>query len=120
MLRACWDLLVRGGYVAGYSIHAEAGGARAVELGPGEVCSEADLSELHLAAGFGDVLEYDTTDDFAHTCRAVVEAARRLRDRSGAVREATFLAEELARKSAMLQGIEEGRLRRSLVVAHKP
>lgn len=113
MLRACRHLLQPGGRLAGYSIWAPDGEARAVELGPSEVLADTTPVDLHRRAGFAEVTEYDVTAEFRVTCEALLAAGRSLSATTTEERLLPALAEEVDRKESDLQGIVEGLLRRS-------
>jgi len=65
------------------------------------------------------VVKEDVTDAFRATCAALVAARRDLEDELRADEGDDFYEEERRKKNAMLQGIDEGILCRSLVVANK-
>ena len=124
MLRECNRVLKSGGCIAGYVIHTptgltEAQANRAADLGPSEVTASTSPEVLTQAAGLTVVVKEDVTDVFRATCAALVAARRDLEDELRAEEGEDFYEEERRKKNAMLQGIDEGILCRSLVVANK-
>ena len=124
MLRECNRVLKPGGCIAGYVIHiptglTEAQGRRAADLGPSDVTASTSPEVLTQAAGLTVVVKEDVTDAFRATCAALVAARRDLEDELRADEGDDFYEEERRKKNAMLQGIDEGILCRSLVVANK-
>ena len=124
MLRECDRVLKPEGRIAGYVIHVpsgmtEAQERRATELGPSEVVAPSSFEALTQAAGLTLLLTEVVTEAFRSTCAALA-AARRSRENELRIDEGDdFYEEERRKKDAMLQGIDEGILRRSLVVASK-
>lgn len=111
--------------MAGYVIHtpgelSEAQLQRAADLGPTDVTADGSPANLTEQGGLSVVAQDDVTDGFRATCEALRHARRRLEDELRADEGNDFYDEELARKDAMLRGIDEGLLRRSLIVARKP
>ena len=124
MLRECNRVLKSGGCIAGYLIHiptglTEAQERRAADLGPSDVTASTSPEVLTQAAGLTVVVKEDVTDAFRATCAALVAARRDLEDELRADEGDDFYEEERRQKNAMLQGIDEGILCRSLVVANK-
>ena len=124
VLRECNRVLKLGGNVAGYVIYVPAGltGAqerRAADLGPPDVTALASPEVLAQAAGLTIVAKEDVTDAFRSTCAAFAAARRDLEAELRADEGDDFYEEERRKKSAMLLGIDEGLLCRSLVVANK-
>ena len=124
MLRECNRVLKPGGRIAGYVIHiptglTEAQERRAADLGPSDVTASTSPEVLTQAAGLTVVVKEDVTDAFRATCAALVAARRDLEDELRADEGDDFYEEERRKKNAMLQGIDEGILCRSLVVANK-
>jgi hypothetical protein len=123
-MRECRRILKPGGRVAGYLIHTPPGLAdrayeRASELGPAEAVTPEPLTELVAAAGLNLVALQDVTNDFRQTCRAILDARR---DHETALRaeEGDEVFEDgQAQKDAVLAGIDEGLLLRSLLVAER-
>jgi len=69
--------------------------------------------------GFRVIVDEEVTEDFQTTCEAILRARRELEEElRGAERDDVF-EEELEKKALTLQGISEGLLRRSLLVASK-
>lgn len=110
--------------MVGYLIHTPAGMTpqryeRAVELGPAEVVTPEPLVRLVEAAGLRLLAQVDVTPVFRQTCEAILEARRaheaELRDEEGD----QLFEEGQERKSDMRAGIDEGVLRRSLLVAER-
>lgn len=93
---------------------------RASELGPSEVHSDAPLEDLMREAGFRVLVDMDVTAQFGATSAAILRAMRELesdwRDEEG---DALF-EEEYEGKTQTLEGISEGLLYRSLIVASRP
>jgi hypothetical protein len=91
----------------------------AVELGPSRVLAEASLVDLVAVAGF----EVKRCDDVTEEFRATVAAMRRtLLTGEAELREAEGDAayeEESGKKARMLEGIDSGLLRRTLVLAER-
>ena len=124
MLRECDRVLKPAGCIAGYVIHiptglTEAQERRAADLGPSDVTASTSPEVLTQAAGLTVVVKEDVTDAFRATCAALVAARRDLEDELRADEGDDFYEEEQRKKNAMLQGIDEGVLCRSLVVAKK-
>ncbi len=122
MLRECARVLVPGGRIALLSIHvspdlSEEDQRRAVELGPTMGASSEPLPDLLKSAGFVEVVEIDRTEAFAQTCETILrirdELDARLRSEEG---DEAFEV-ELTKKRNMLEGIQAGLLRRSLLTA---
>ena len=115
-------MLKPSGRVAGYVIHTAAGLTpaqlrHAAALGPSEVTASASPAALARSAGLRIAVDEDVTDAFRGTCAALLAARcdleNELRDDEGD----EFYEEERRKKDAMLRGIDEGLLRRSLIVA---
>ena len=124
MLRECNRVLKSGGCIAGYVIHIPTGltdaqERRAADLGPSDVTASTSPEVLTQAAGLTVVVKEDVTDAFRATCAALVAARRDLEDELRADEGDDFYEEERRKKNAMLKGIDEGILCRSLVVANK-
>ena len=124
MLRECDRVLKPAGCIAGYVIHiptglTEAQERRAADLGPSDVTASTSPEVLTQAAGLTVVVKEDATDVFRATCAALVADRRDLEDELRADEGDDFYEEEQRKKNAMLQGIDEGILCRSLVVANK-
>ena len=124
MLRECDRVLKPEGRIAGYVIHVpsgmtEAQERRATELGPSEVVAPSSFEALTQTAGLTLLLTEDVTEAFRSTCAALGAARRSLENELRIDEGDDFYEEERRKKDAMLQGIDEGILRRSLVVASK-
>ena len=124
MLRECHRVVKEGGCLAGFVIHTPAGLSaaaqrRASKLGPDAVVAAASPEDLTWEAGFLNVVRTDVTHQFRATVEAMLRAARRweaeLRAEQG---EEEYVA-GCERGKAMLIGIREGLLLRSLVTAIK-
>ena len=122
MLRECHRVVKEGGCLAGFVIHTPAGLSaaaerRASELGPDAVVAAALPEDLTLEAGFLNVVRTDVTHQFKATVEAMLRAAKRweaeLRAEQG---EEEYVA-GCERGKAMLIGIREGLLLRSLVAS---
>ena len=124
MLRECERVLRRGRRLAGYVIHIAPGvtkaqAGRAAELGPSEVTATASFETLTQSAGLTVVFSKDVTAAFHATCAALANARSTLEDELRLEEGDVFFEEERRKKHAMLQGLHEGILRRSFVVAKK-
>lgn len=122
MLRECHRVLENGGRIAGYVIHTPTGlgpaeERRAAELGPSEVTASDSPEQLTDAAGFSVLRSEDVTGEFLETGEAIVRARERFADELRRSEGPDAYEDEQAEKRGYLQGIREGLLRRSLVVA---
>ncbi len=111
--------------MAGYLIHTPAAPSafereRAAELGPAEVNSSTPIEAMTQSSGFEIVAQRDVTESFHRTCKAILEVRKRLERELRAEEGSEFYEEEQGKKLGTLTGIEEGLLRRSLIVALKP
>jgi hypothetical protein len=111
--------------MAGYVIHTAAGlrardASRATELGPSEVVAADTPAHLARSAGLSVIAMEDVTVSFRDTCEAMLRARSELEDALRAEEGDEVYEEEQADKQAMLLGIVEGLLQRSLIVAAKP
>jgi len=125
VLRECERVLRPNGRMSGYVIHVAPGLsteelALATELGPSEVTAVGTPPSGHAErAGFDVVRQEDVTSDFRETCAAILQAR--------AMHEATlreeegdeWFDEERSKKSALMEGIDRGFLRRSFIVVRK-
>lgn len=115
-------MLRPGGRIAGYVIHAPAGLAEqdallAAEWGPSEVLAEVSYRDMLEEVGLRVLLAEDVTASFRATCEAILSARRELEEELLARVGAQTYAEDTEQKRLMLRGVEEGLLRRSLLVA---
>ena len=125
MLRACRKILVPGGRSAYFTIFVSPGLSRrehrrAVRLGPRAVASDRPESELLAAAGLAEVDEVDVTEEFLETARRWLRFSRELEP---ALRESLgddAFDQQLTDRTDMVKAIEEGLLKRSLLVAAAP
>lgn len=122
MLRECRRVLKPGGRLGVLVIEAAPGLTAeqcetAVDLGPSSVLAEAPLDVMVRQVGLHVSQAVDVTDDFARTVQVVTEALEAeeagLRSAEGA--EAYEI--EVEKKRRMAQGIAQGVLKRTLVVA---
>ena len=121
MLRECRRVLKPGSRSAGYVIHTprgltEAGERRATELGPSDVAAPLAPDALARKAGLSVVDVQDVTEDFRATCEALLRARDALAPDLRAEEGDDLYEEERTAKTAMLTGIDEGVLCRSLIV----
>ena len=122
MLRECHRVLEPGGRIAGYVIHTSGGltpaqVVRASELGPTQVRALNPPAELMREAGFCLLVVSDVTENFRATCAALLQARQQLAQELRAEEGNESFEDELHAKTSMLEGIDEGLLQRSLVVA---
>ncbi len=122
-MRASHSVLKTGGIFAGYSIHASGPltveqSKRASDLGPSFVNGLEDPHYLAKEAGFSDVRVKDVTLHFRETCLAWIEAMESFQEELRELDETDY-KEELKDKSDMLIGIEEGLLKRSLLICRR-
>ena len=125
MLRASQRLLRPGGRTAFFTIHPTPGldarrRRRAHRDGPVAVASHLPNRELLARAGFVDIEQTDCTAEFATVARAWIDQY----DRHHAALAEVLGAEEVDQRQqdrrAQLHAIEDGLLRRSLLVATRP
>ena len=124
MLRACHKVVKRGGRIAEYTIHTPNGldrdaVGRASELGPIEVVADRSPADLLRAADFTVIVDEDATDGFEGILEATRAAMDELEDDLRREEGDTVFEEWQERRTNMLQGVSEGLLRRSLLVAVK-
>lgn len=122
MLRECRRVLGAGGRIAGYVIHTPGGLSaedrrRASALGPSQVVAPGLPHELARSAGLEVIAQEDVTAQFRMTCEAFLRARRGLEESLREEEGDEAYEDELCKKLSMLQGIDEGLLLRSLVVA---
>ena len=116
-------MLRPGGRIAGYTIHTRGGltqteEARASRLGPAEV-NGSPPAELALAVGFSLVAVEDQTDAYEAACEALLRARMELEGTLRAAEGDSAYEDAVSDRKGMLQGIAEGLLHRSLIVAVK-
>jgi len=70
-------------------------------------------------AGFQVIVDEDVTEDFRATCKAILQARRALEGELCALEGGVAFEDELLKKTLTLQGVSEGLLRRSLLVASR-
>ena len=90
---------------------------RAAELGPSDVTAPDSPEALARQAGLSVVVLQDVTEEFRKTCEALLRAREALEAELRAEEGDDAYEEERSKKSAMLTGIDEGVLCRSLIVA---
>ncbi len=122
MLRESHRVLEPGGLLAGYVIHtppdlSAAAGARAAELGPSNIVEPESYATLLDRVGFSRVSEEDVTTTFAQTAAALLEAREALVDVLRAEEGEQIYQEEYSKLRDMVLGIDEGLVRRALIVA---
>ena len=125
MLRASRTLLRPGGRTAFFTIHPTPGLSphqrrRAHRDGPVAVASNLSTPELLDRAGFVDIQQTDCTSEFAIVARAWVEQCDRQHDALAELLGAPELEQRQTERRIQLRAIEEGLLRRSLLVAVRP
>jgi hypothetical protein len=125
VLRACRRILVPGGRTAFFTIFASPGLSRrdhrrAVRLGPRAVASNRVQSELVTAAGFVEVDEIDFTDEFLETVRRWLRFSRELETALRRTLGDDAFDQQLCDRTDMVVAIEEGLLKRALLVAVAP
>ncbi len=122
MLRESHRVLEPGGLLVGYVIHTPPGlsaaaGARAAELGPSNIVAPESYTTLLGRVGFSRVSEEDVTSTFAQTAAALLEAREALVDVLRAGEGEEIYQEEYSKLCDMVLGIDEGLVRRALIVA---
>jgi len=125
VLRASWHLLRPGGRTAFFTIHPAPGldpvrRRRAHRDGPVAVASRFSNRELLERAGFVDIEEADCTAEFAVTARAWIEQWDRHHDALADLLGAEHVAQRQRERRSQLRAVEDGLLRRSLLVAIRP
>lgn len=125
MLRACRRLLRPGGRTGFFTILVTRGLSkgdhrRAVRLGPRAVSADRTHTALLEAAGFIEVEETDVTPDFLRTARRWHRFSRRLEAPLRASLGDQLFDERQNDRKALIAGVEEGLLSRSLFVATAP
>ena len=124
MLRECHRVLKLGGTVVGFSIHTPPSltpvqEERATELGPSLVCGCESPQELIGEAGFSGLEVIDVTARFRRTCSAWLAAMKELGPQLRRELGDEDFEDELDQKESMLTGIDEGLLRRSLIICER-
>jgi cyclopropane fatty-acyl-phospholipid synthase-like methyltransferase len=125
VLRACRRLLRPGGRLVFTTIYVapaldSARHRRAVRAGPWHVAARRPYADMVVQAGFADVVEIDVTEAYARTqcawCAAVESRAAEVRRVISDLEFATAQADRQHTRAA----IEDGLIRRSLIVATRP
>lgn len=124
MLRASHRLLRSGGRTAFYAIYIVPGLSpteyqRAARAGPSSVRSRRTPRTLLAAAGSDAVRETDLTDAFGKTSRAWYETAIRLEPHLRAAMGDEAFERSQADRSLMNRAIDDGLLRRGLLVGER-
>jgi hypothetical protein len=125
VLRASRLLLRPGGRTAFYTIHPTLGLSprqrrRAHRDGPVAVASHLSNREQLARAGFVDIDEADCTAEFALTAKAWVDQCDRHHGALAELLGADELDERQRERRVQLRAVEDGLLRRSLLVAVNP
>ena len=112
------------GHMAGYIVHTPAGlsaaaAQRVEELVPMDALADGSLAELAERAGFSVVTCDDVTDQFRIICDAILHARERHEAELRAVDGDEVYDDDQRRKVAVLTGIDEGLLERSLIAVIK-
>ena len=112
------------GRMAGYIIHTPAGLSlageqRVDELVPMDVLADGSPADLAKRAGFSIVTCDDVTDQFRTTSNAILRAREEHEAELRAVDGDEAYDDDQRRKVAVLTGIDEGLLERSLIAAVK-
>lgn len=124
VLRECYRVLKPGGCMAGYTIHTPAGltaaqMARATELGPTYVVAAATPPQLAQEAGFHVVEHVDVTAEFRATAAAFLRARNALEQELRAEEGDAEFDHARTTEEDTLIGIDEGLLKRMLLVVRK-
>ena len=125
MLRAFRKLLRPGGRTGFYTIHTspgldERGRRLARRSGPWAVAAAHAPGELLRRAGYVDVAEFEVTEEFRTTARLWIEQWEAHREALIELHgEADFENRQALRRTE-LQAVEDGLLRRSLVIGRRP
>ena len=125
MLRASRRLLRPGGRTAFFTIHPTPGldarrRRRAHRDGPVAVASHLTNRELLARAGFVDIEETDCTAEFAAVARSWIDEYDRHHDALAQLLGAEEIDQRQQDRRAQLHAVEDGLLRRSLLVATRP
>lgn len=125
MLRATHRLLRPGGRTALLTIHlppdlSPEQRRRAVAAGPAAVATRSPgYPQLLRSAGFVDVEQHDVTASYRRTLRRWIDEARHRENDLARDELPGAFAERLAEHTVTLAAVEEGLLRRSLLVARR-
>jgi hypothetical protein len=125
VLRASHHLLRPGGRTAFFTIHPTPGldarrRRRAHRDGPVAVASHLPNRELLARAGFVDIEETDCTAEFDTVARSLIDLCDRHRDALAEMLGADEVDQRQRDRRAQLRAVEDGLLRRSLLVATRP
>jgi hypothetical protein len=125
VLRASRLLLRPGGRTAFFTIHPTPGldarrRRRAHRDGPVAVASHVPPHELLTRAGFTDIEETDCTAEFATVARAWIDQWDRHRDALAELLGAEEVDQRQRERRIQLRAVEDGLLRRTLLVALRP
>jgi len=118
-------LLKSGSVLAGYIIHTpdgltESQLSKAIELGPPSVAAPASPADMVRDVGFVSEVQPDVTDRFKESCLAFRKARLDLEAELRKLEGDEVYEEECSAGEGRLLGIQEGLLRRCLIVAVKP
>lgn len=121
MLRECRRTLKQGGRIGCLTTEtadglSDAALIRAAELGPTQVAASGSLERMVRRSGFEIEHVEDLTSDLVATCRAMVEAFHASGDELRAAMGREF-DEQCGKRTSMVEGVEAGLIRRTLVVA---
>ncbi len=124
MLRECARVLEPGGRLAAVAIElvpglSESERSRALELGPGQVEAPGTLEELAVEAGLTVRATESWVTELHRTLEATVRALASHEPALRADEGDEIFEEERGRKVSLLEGVEAGLLRRTLVVAER-
>jgi hypothetical protein len=125
VLRATWRLLRPVGRTAFYTIHPAPGltpwqRRRAHRDGPVAVATSPPYPELMERAGFIDITEADCTPEFVDVARAWIEQWDEHRSELERQLGPAAFAERQAERHIQLRAVEDGLLRRCLLIASRP
>jgi creatinine amidohydrolase/Fe(II)-dependent formamide hydrolase-like protein len=91
-----------------------------VRLGPRAVGSSKEQAELLEAAGFIRIVVIDVTQDFLETARRWITHASELEDELRSTLGDALFDEQQADRKEMITAVEDGLLRRALLVGTRP
>jgi hypothetical protein len=125
VLRASRLLLRPGGRTGFFTIHPAPGlgpgqRRRAHRDGPVAVASHVPSRQLLERAGFVDIEESDCTPEFAAVARAWIEQWDGHRDALAVLYGASEVDQRQRDRRTQLRAVEDGLLRRSLLIASRP